>query len=78
MLLTFLLKSPRQISIPKSVLKAIKEMSDTTAKNLCFTKYDQSRLKIIDIGANLSGNNKTSLTLTIEYTLISIIKRSHV
>ena len=82
MLLTLLLKSPRQIPIPKSVLKAIKEMSDTTTKNLCFTKYDQSRLKIIDIGANLSGNNKTASkhlsSLTIEYTLISIIKRSHV
>lgn len=25
------------------------------SKNLCFTKYDKNRLKIIDIGANLSG-----------------------
>jgi hypothetical protein len=24
-------------------------------RNLCFTKYDKDKLKIIDIGANLSG-----------------------
>ena len=42
----------------KNLLKLLK-MSTVTNKSQintkCFTKYDQNRLKIIDIGANLSG-----------------------
>lgn len=38
-------------------LIALNRMSTTSEKkNLCFTKYDQDKLKIIDIGANLSGH----------------------
>lgn len=44
------------ISKLDGALKKQAKMTAKIEKNLCFTKYDQTKLKIIDIGANLSGN----------------------
>ena len=61
MLLKFFLNnSSRKIiknTTNRAAIDALKtKMTANVEKNLCFTKYDKSRLKIIDIGANLSGS----------------------
>ena len=52
--ITLKFKTKENISRIYFKLKQFASKSTRMANNLCFTKYDPSRLKVIDIGANLS------------------------